>query len=58
MCSRCRHRERHVEVGAGTGTVTYDLQIASTEESLTLDVTTSADSLPLASIGPAADIVS
>jgi hypothetical protein len=44
-------------VGEAGGTVTYDLVIASTENTLTLVATTSADALRLASIALAADIV-
>ncbi len=45
-------------VGEAGGTVTYDFDIASTENTLSLVATTSADALRLASIGLAADIVS
>jgi hypothetical protein len=45
------------DVGEAGGTVTYDLVIASTENTLSLVATTSADALRLASIALAADIV-
>jgi hypothetical protein len=44
-------------VGLEDGTVAYDLQIASTEETLALDASTSADTLQVVSIGLAGDIV-
>jgi hypothetical protein len=45
-------------VGETGDTVTYDLEIVSTENALTLVATTSADALRLASVGLTADIVS
>ncbi len=44
-------------LGASGGEVTYDLDIASTEEILILTATTTTETLRLASIGLAADIV-
>ena len=44
-------------IGTAGGTVTYAWEIASTEDALSLETSTSADSLKLASIGLAAAIV-
>jgi hypothetical protein len=44
-------------VGAAGATVTYDLEIDSTQDALSLVASTSADALRLVSIGLAADIV-
>ena len=46
-----------LSVGSAEGTVTYALEIASTEDVLSLVATTSTDALRLVSIGLAADIV-
>ena len=45
------------DIGPGGGTVIYDRQIASTEDVLSLEASTTADELRLASIGLSADIV-
>ena len=45
-----------VGVGVAEGAVTYDLRIDSTEETRSLDASTSADTLHLASIGVVGDI--
>ncbi len=42
---------------SGSSTVAYDLEIASTEEALSFEASTTADALRLASIGVAIDIV-
>ncbi len=46
-----------VDIGMAGGTVTYDREIASTEDVLSLVASTSADALRLASIGLTVDIV-
>jgi len=45
------------DIGPAGGTVTYDQQIASTEDVLSLEASTTADELRLSSIGLSADIV-
>ena len=45
------------DIGLAGGTVTYDQQIASTEDVLSLEASTTADELRLSSIGLSADIV-
>jgi len=45
------------DIGPAGGTVTYDLQIASTEDVLSIEASTTADELRLSSIGLSADIV-
>ena len=45
------------DIGPAGGTVAYDQQIASTEDVLSLEASTTADELRLSSIGLSADIV-